>query len=391
MAAVLSFGGSIPLPTFGVMVPITTGSVGSFRSAFGTHTLDLTAEKCAHIGAVTWKDRGSHTISSAGGKIHFHLSTTTFANAGTSLDIGLQDLTAALPDTTFDVKATLVPGVETLTGSAVNTATMETGTKTVATGDILAVVWDMTARAGADSVLVTGMSLGAASGVSFPYGAFHNATSWAVSSTGPNVLLEADDGMFGWMDPYPFRPSSLATVTFNSTTGTFDEYGARIKLPWPVTVDAVSLPLQHSGAGADFEVCVYTDILGTPTIMDAAVVVDGDLRGSGGDRFSTVRFVTPKVFAKDTVYGITVRPTSANNLSIDNYPYGTGNNAKMAGLPMGPECYQIKRLDNTGVFTEENTTHFPMILHVSKFDDGVNAGGSPAGLRIHHVYNNSSF
>ena len=386
MTAVRTAGGLVPIPSYKMYAP--QGSASSMRSMvtafFTSVTVDAAGERVAMIGRIKWQDASSHTVSSAGGSISFSAgASTTWANASTSLDIGIQDVTAGSrePDGTFDVKATYVPGTDTLTALATNTVAMDSGTKTIADNDLIAVVWDMTARAGSDAVPVGVINAAGSSGIAVPYVRFYNGAAWANSANVPNVIIKADDGVYGWFEPWGYRPAATGSQAYNSGTGTADEYGARILLPWPVTVEGISVPIVVAGQSSDFELCIYSDIAGTPTLVGGTVAatVDADaIAGNFGDYFFTVMFASPKALSANTVYGWTVRPTTANNVTMEWGDYGTGNNALMASLMMGPNSYRIRRLDNTGAFTLTDTLHPPFVLHVSKFDDGAGGGGLAA-------------
>lgn len=252
MTAARTAGGLIPVPSY--KIPLTQGSAGAVRSMVTNFltsiTIDAAGEKLAMVGLIKWADGGTHTVSSAGGSISFYLgASTVWASGSTSVDIGIQDISAGTrePDGTFDVYGTLVPGVETLTALATNTATMESGTKTIADSDLIAVVFDMTARGGTDALPIGGISGGGFGGLAHPYNRFHNAVSWGTSTTQPNVIIKADDGVYGWFEPWGYRPASQGSQAYNSGTGTADEYGARILLPWPVTVEAISVPIVLAG------------------------------------------------------------------------------------------------------------------------------------------------
>ena len=70
-----------------------------------------------------------------------------FSNGSTNLRIGLQDVTPAtgFEDGTFDVYADLVGGTDTIAEDVILATPMESGTKTVTHGDLLAIAIEMTA------------------------------------------------------------------------------------------------------------------------------------------------------------------------------------------------------------------------------------------------------
>lgn len=375
MTQVTAPGAAVTLNSMGLWLPQVAASIIRPTLSWSTVALDAATEKFAMLGKITLAGRaagGTKTISSSGGKIHADLGTVTWANGSTSMDVGIQDLTGANPDGTFDVKGTVVPGVETLTANAVNTFTMETGSKTITHNQSIAVVWDMTARAGADVVNI-GCTIGPSS-IGTPYCKVDTTGSYAAVARFPNVLIEFDDGTFGWFSPYLFRTNSVTTNAFQVGTGTADEYGSRFTLPWACSIEGISLPLAFAGSGSHFFLNIYSDITGSPSVVvqkNTDALEMGNTSTSDG--WMTVNFDTPCACDAGTVYGWSVRPTSANTVTLTNYTYGS--NAQMASLGMGKEAYRMKRLDNTGAFTLEDTIHVPHILHLSAFSDGASSGG----------------
>lgn len=383
MTQVASYGGAVMLHSFGLMVPQAAASSIRQTLSWLNTVLDATGERVSLIGHVTLADRGTggtRTISSSGGKIYCFSGTVTWADTGTALDVGIQDLAAGGtdPDGTFDVKGTFVPGTDTVSSNSVNTFAMETGSKSLSHGQLISVTFDMTARAGADSFTI---SLPSSGGGSFPTRPYNRFGVGSAQASFPNVLIEFDDGTYGWFAPYLFRPNTATTFSFASNTGTADEYGSRIKLPWPADLEAISIPVTHATGAADYEVCVYSDILGTPTLLATATTVDATQMGStSGDPFTTITFDSPLVLAAGTVYGWTVRPTTTASITLTRYTFGA--NAQMASLGMGREAYQIARLDNAGAFTTDDVLHIPHILHLGRLSDGAGGGGGGGGQRV---------
>jgi len=381
MTQALSTGMAIQINSNGPDQPGSTTGVAQFNRAFASSTLDAAGERHASIGRLVWADRGTHTISAAGGGsiILYFSSSTVFADAGSSLTIGIQDIVAGgpNPDDTFDVSATKTGGASVISAGFINQWVMDTGSKTIATNDIIALVCDLTARVAPDAVLVNNNNNSGGNIPGFPYCRFRTGGAWGLSSVWPNILIQADDGVYGWIQPFGFRTSAnLTTSTFNSTSGTFDELGMRFMLPWPATLEGITVGVS-GGASSDFEYGVYTDIFGTPTLIDAADTFDASIMGTAGgtvEDYTYLQFATPKVLAANTPYGWSIRPTSANNVVVSYTDWllsaGVSANFAMASLPMGDESYAIRRLNNTGAFTAVDSVHIPHTLHLSKFDAG---------------------
>lgn len=381
MTQQVSYGGAVCIPTLGIPAPQSAGgAIPTLRGAFANQLLDATGEKFAMIGSITWSDRGTHTVSSSGGEIILNFGSVTFANGGTTIDVGLEDVPGSgrEPDDTFDVKGTYVGGTDTISANASRAFAMETGTKSVAHGDILAVVVDMVSRAGADAVNITTTSVGGSTGMGFPYSRFHNGTSWGGSVLGINALIKSDDGTYGWMTPFSFRTAQSGAQAYGSTTGTADEYGGQIRLPWPCVLEGMDLPINVAGQSSDFEVCIYSTITGTPALLNGTVAATVDasrIPQFFGDNFFHVTFSAPKSLDAGTTYGWSVRPTSANAVTIGWMDFGSGNNAHMASLLCGPTSGRIARLDNSGAFTVDDTKHCPANLYIRSFGDDAGGGG----------------
>ena len=340
-------------------------------------TLDAATEMLQCSGQVYIEaGSGSKTISSAGGKIHWKSGATTFANAGTTLRIGLQDVsTTASPtqgDGTYDVYADLVGGTDTIAATAAQATAMETGTKTLTHGDKVTVVLEMTARGGTDSVTVFYQNTGQGIDSIFPSLTTYLASSWSRAGGLLSVTLEFDDGTFGGIfGAPPACGASGSVITFASNTGTADEYGNTFSFPFPVVVDGFWTISYPSSNAADFEVCLYADPLGTPTLIEAVTVDATQVSVANSPRTLSMLFASPRTLNQNTVYGLTVRPTTTANVGAYYH------DAPLAGVkmaPLGDACYAIRRLDNTGAFSDWNggtakTRRMTMGLIVRAFED----------------------
>jgi hypothetical protein len=326
---------------------------------------------------------GSKTLSAGGGgSIWFLPGTVTFANGSTNLRIGLQDLDATgLPmrgDGTFDVYADLVGGTDTITTTTWRQTVMESGTKTVAHGDKISIALELTTYGGADSVIVRGLSTGI---LTFPGSTLVTAgPTYTADSVTPSALIQFDDGTFGWIDG-SFITSTGAMFTntsVNSGTGTADEWGNIFRVPFPCTAEALFAAVAVTVVGADYELILYSDPLGTPTVVEAISVV-GDHIQTATSRLQEFILTTPRPLAANTDYVVAARPTTANSITYTHFDVSTA--AHMIAHPFGTDCNLVKRLDNAGAFTETTTSRlYGMGVRVSAFGDDAATGGG--GQRI---------
>lgn len=360
-----------------LFVPPNDSAITAIPSA--ALVIDAAAEAVHYTGQVFLEaGSGSKTISSAGGKIHWRTSgSVTFANAGTTLRIGLQDVsTAAAPtqgDGTYDVYADLVGGTDTIAASTAHATAMESGTKTIAHGDKVTIVIEMTARGGTDSVGILYQTGGQGVDSLFPSFTSYLASTWGKVAGQPLVTLEFDDGTFGGIFTGPPVPgaSTGTAVTFASNTGTADEYGNVFSFPFPVVVEGVWSITYPTSNAADYEVCLYSDPFGTPTLIEAVTVDATQVSTANSPRTHSVMFAAARTLAQNTVYAVTARPTTTTTIGCYYHDYTA---AGAAVAPLGQNLYSIRRLDNAGSFSDYNggtakTRRMVMGLILGGFED----------------------
>jgi hypothetical protein len=304
----------------------------------------------------------SKLISSAGGKIFLRIgSAVTWANAGTTLRCGIQDLDAAgLNDLTFDVYDELVPGTDTVTASTIQTITMSTGSKTIADGDQVAIGVRMTTRAGADSVTIAGITGGWAAEIAVsPYGSFGGAT---IASNVPQATVMFDDGTLGtirWLD---LTSAGVANVAAFGSASTPDEYAATFQVPYKCAIDGAAFFHGSLARTDDFELILYSDPLGTPVAISTAT---GDATFSASSSgWYWLYFGSHLTLEPDTTYGLAIRATTANTFTLN---YGLTVDAALKALSPFASLKWCSRTDQTGAFAEVNTLHVPnFIVSVSQ-------------------------
>lgn len=352
---------------------------GTLALATANPAMDAASEQVHYIGQMYLQDgSGSKTISSAGGKIHWRTGTVTWATAGTTVRVGIQDLsTTTSPgqgDGTFDVYADLVQGVDTLTSSTITPTAMTNGTKTIAHGDLIAVAFNMSTRNGADSVITQSFAAGF-SPISYQTPATMLGTpTFARQNSLPNIIVEFDDGTIGWIAMSCPILGGSTTLAFNVNTGVADEYGNVFTVPVPMTAAGITTTIQPTSVSADFELCLYSDPMNSPVLVGSAIAVDATQMGNGANNSGTAAYLfsTPQVLKPGITYAITVRPTTTNNVSICYTSVGASN--QWQPFTLGDSCYAIARIDNSGAFTDYNggtakTRRINISLIVEAFND----------------------
>jgi hypothetical protein len=163
--------------------------------------------------------------------------------------------------------------------------------------------------------------------------------------------------------------TSLAQFAYNVTTGTADEYGLAFSVPFPATLNAVSMTMQLT-ASADAEIVLY-GADGT-TVLDT-ISLDADIN-TAQRAFSTFFLSGAVNLSANTTYRITLRPTTSNNVQLNYYVLPT---ADVLPAVVSSNWYATSQLNQGGTWTNYNSgnIYVPMIaLNLSALDDGAGGG-----------------
>lgn len=367
-----------------------TNTVGGYSTFSASTTMDASGESLAFIGQVFWEDEptSAKTMGSSS-KIHWRSGSITFANAGTTFSVGLQDVSTSAgppvrPDGTFDVRRNLVGGTDTIAATSHITTTLSTsGSKSVAQGDLIAVVFEMVSRGGTDSVVATyGMGPGLAAGQdrqNSPTAVSFVGGSWTVNTIAavPNVLLEADDGTLGILVGSYFLALGSA-YSFNSSSSP-DEYGLIFQVPFRCKVGAVRLTTGSTSATADFTVKLYSDPLGTPALITSKTRLGENFANQTDDRAWHVMFDSQYELLPNTDYCAAVEATGAGSLDIGYLSVFDATHRAPNGMA---NCRRGSRTNGSGAFSE-TTTEIPAICPIiTSIDNGMGAGRATLILGI---------
>ena len=382
MSQTLIAGSHVTLPS----IRVNSGSSSP------SSILNATGKIVHYIGNIILENPlgGSKTISAAGGgSIVWRSGAVTFANAGSTFKVGIQDVsTSTAPaqgDGTFDVEASFTGGGGGVTSSATQTSTMTSGTKTIAHGDLISITFSMTARAGADSVVVThNLQRNFYDNQITPAVVDNTGGSYArLATSNPNAYIVFDDGSVGWIYGFSFNSTTPILQTFNSGTATADEYGNLIYYPCTFYALGIGFYGNITNASSDFELLLYTTPLGTPSAVKTITVDATQISATVTDGNFFYLFPTPYTLLANTQYGITIRPTTTNNVSIYYQDTNSSTGGK-TGIP-NTNAYAIRRLDNTGAFSDYNggtakTRKMAIYLLGSSIEQGVNMCSGQVGV-----------
>jgi len=317
--------------------------------------LDQAGEMVAQIGYLVLDGHpsGTKTCSSSGCKIYWKSGAHT-AGTSFSLDIGLQDVSSTAgppgqPDETFDVSATVTSGI---TQNATNTATMGTGSKALSDGQLIAVVFNLTAVNGAairpEQVTHSGFN-------HFPAGPFKTGGSWTIpAGHWPNVIIETDDGTLGWiLGGVPSQTNALVTA-FNTGSAADERMTA---CRFDTSVSAIGMyALMNAAASATFDMVLYNNACDgcTPVAKQTVSVDDQQVIQAGNTR--QAYYGMPRTLITPGWWAVALKPTSANGVQDVEVTVSNANFLKAWG---GTNCRLATRAD-AGALTHTTTT-LPMM------------------------------
>jgi hypothetical protein len=316
-------------------------------------TADAAGESITVIGKINLESGmgSSKVISSAGGKVFWsYLQAITFANAGTNLRIGIQDVgVTGIEDGTFDVYADLVGGTDVLGLNQLLTTPMESGTKTINHGDLIAVSFELTSRAGADSVQFVSMN---SITDLFPYATIDTGAGPAKSTTNQLQLgIEFDDGTLGWFDNNIIAYCG-DTPSFNSGS-TPDERGVMFTAEETFITESLYITLGSISSTDTFDIVIYEDPINVASIL-LTTTYNPVLIGNAASVLGTnIKLSSDFTFTKGVSYGIVIKPTSLNSISHLQYNFNTGN-SNLKKCLMYSDWSLITRT-NGGSFSETDT------------------------------------
>ncbi len=354
-------------------LPYPLGDVGG-ESAM---VMDAAGESNFMIGRLVWASGigTSKVVSSAGAKIYFTLNAAaTFANAGTTLTVGIQDVSSGLEDGTFDVSLDLVGGTDSPGANDVFTAhAMDTGSKTIAWGDTVAIGCEMVSRGGSDTV-----SMQRRIGPYVPLLPYISADTGsgparANQNSHLNILVESDDGTLGWIVGGAPFVRGLENV---NNTDTPDEFSNVFQVPFKTQACGIIMGgFDNIGTADTLEFVLYSDPLGTPVAERTVTIDPNNVFSATAEGHLVGLFSSAFELAIDTDYAVAFRPTSANDISIFALLFPTAQGQLRGWTALGTNWQSATRTNQAGAFTEDANKLYNIgpILNAFRDDHGLRA------------------
>lgn len=365
--------GGVPL----IIIGGTTRQGNQDLPAITGTTLDATLEAVIYYGQIFTEDGASHTIDTSGSSsLGWRAGTSTFANVGSSLKIGLSTIDAANGPParavnvanliTYDVSKTLTGGTGPLASGTWNEHVPDTGTKTIANGDLVAFCVQIVTVGGADTVSVSANSNTSSS--QRPGVTQFTGGSYAAANATPNCVITFSDGTLGFFVGTSSCVTPSSNQTWNSGSAT-KEYGNYFKMPFPGAVYGL---IANCTFGGDTDLVLYSDPLGTPVAEKTLAIDLNTISTAANSRWMTAWFPAPYTFTANQELAGIMKPGGTNVTGV----FMTMNSANhQKGMSLGANCYAINRA--SGAFAAQNTNkdRFAMALIVGAFDSGGGTGG----------------
>lgn len=344
------------------------GGIGNSLGSTATVTFDSAGDKMALIFDAA-------EVSATPDGITFNIRGFTVGTDGDfQATIEGVDTATGTPDGTPLTGSNTVTSTITTTGNKKITGIA--GTASLAGLSQVAIV--LTAIAGTSTwnrTATLALGFGTAQGVSaFPYIASYNGTSWSINSgcnTGwpMGALDAAGDGM---VIAHASGGHTAAYQNFSSSTNP-NRRGNWFTVDAPMTCTGARLVMNMGSpdSGDDHSVLLYSDPLGTPTLLASSV---REPLVSAGSAPRTYLFDTEVSLSPGTVYGVVLAATDTATKGFLRADFLDAASMKcLAGGVMA----SITRNGDSGAFTEVDNQLYAIAPLVREIDDAT--GGSGGG------------
>lgn len=336
------------------------------------------------IGHIVTEDGASHTLDNTGqSAIFLNTTSVTFANVGTTLKIGLAPIDTSATTTpprasntsnvvNFDVAKTYTGGGGGVANSGVwhsFASGSVSGSKTVANGDLVCVVVQMTARAGSDAVSLQYLGTDT---IQFgtPTITTWMGSAYATVTQCPLFMIRFSDGTYGWFEGAGPATLTASTGNFFSNSSNPDEWGNYFKLRVPTLVSGFYFTNTPANAG-NFDLRIYEDPFGSTPVQVASRSCHGSLGGGTGS-ISAIPLATPVLLKANTPYAVVYKATSTGSVTVSGVTVVDINMNRLLGGCI--ESYAVLRNNETGAFATWNS-------NLNRLCIGILAGGFGDGSR----------
>jgi hypothetical protein len=338
--------------------------------ALVAYALDAAADRIVFIGRFMHEGGASKTVDG----VEFLFGTVSKAN-GSTMQVSLQDVSLTTgpviqEDGTPDQTLTIANADAGFVTNAWYGGDFDAaGTRTLAIGELVCVVFQFASFVAGDSVnlrmltTLTGTSDNQSGVITNLTGTY--AGQLALS----NVVFRCTDGTFGTLsNAWPC--TGVATQAFNVGTAGADEYALAVQLPFAYRSEMLWITSLLAGSTFATEYLLYS---GTTALQ--TVTIDHNALRTGGAAVRLMAAYPEQTHTANTLYRVAIRPTGTTN--INTYTTSVNHADHFSCLPGGAVFTTWTRLDQGGTWTALALNRLLAGIRFSAFDDGIQAVSAP--------------
>ena len=337
----------------------------------GTPTFTLSS----NLAVAGYKAANIMEVSKAGDISKIRIRTGTLANASNIYTVSVQtvDLTTGNPSGTLWSANTQKTGVTGFAANSSYTITLD-AVATVAAGDLIAIVIEITTFAGNNT-----MTLGTSdNGVGDTYipAVLNFTTVWARGTATCGFGVEYSDGSFA-DGPFMYPLAAINTISL-TTSSTPRMIGNKVNIP--ITSRCVGV-WAYADADADFKVTLFgsdgSTVLGT-------ITTDKDIPAAIGTPGTYLLYFSSAITLNaNTNYYLMIEGLGA---TVNVYDYeGFSENARKA-LPGGTLFSKVTTTTNAPTSTSDYTDEVTKQAQIGLILDGFDAGGAAAATETVYAF-----
>lgn len=353
---------------------------------YGTLAPGFALNTAAHRTALIFQAPKAGVIDT----VEFLTGSSFVLNAASVIRISLQNVATSgllngfpdgVQDQRRDISGSLINATNVWHATALMTSDgTDTGTKrTVALGELMAVVWEYQTFTASDSLNLAQFQgnnspgLNGAQPGQRPYVATFAAGTWSKGLRAPQIIaLKYSDGSYAYISQ-SVAPVIANPINYIAVDSNPDEIGARINLPFQCRVGGAWARLHSQAGGAAFELTLYDVVNNVLGLVEFPVGLYDAVSSPLPLTNCFVQFSNLIRLEKNTDYRLTIRATSPGPGKVGVNSFTFFSSARISGTQGAGSITYTQRTDG-GVWLDDPIHQPIMGLQIVSFGDGLGAG-----------------
>jgi len=288
------------------------------RHSVSSQIIDAVGESVCQIGPIYLSTGpGTSATLNSSGKIVSCCpgSSVTYADAGTTIRAGLQAVSSGIESGTYLVYGEDTGGSGLYAQNKMSPMPMTTGSQVINHGDVFAVIVEVMAKGGTDSIRI---QHSASIPHTVPYMTIDTGSGPAKQSQTANFTIDFGNGVFGF-----FAEAHVAaiwpTATAFTSSSTPNEYGLAFTVPFRCTLDRLVQYIGDIDSGDTGDVCLYRDAYSSSPSLMETIAVDPTNTGNVGSQAGHIELplATKHIIDAGEDLAVTYVATSTQNRDIN--------------------------------------------------------------------------